>query len=75
MSMAARWNVTDDHLTSRWTDVGSMAGFHPEWVTEVPPNEVQTHIGVVDTRTRSLFGGAKWYAHELRERVSPREKA
>ena len=78
--MACRWNVTDDHLISRWTDIVSMAGFHPEWMTKIPPCEGQTHDCGVDMSTRSSFGGAKWYAHELRERgaasrevgVSPR---
>lgn len=78
--MAARWNVTDDRLISRWTDIGSMAGFDPEWRTKMPVREGQTDNRSVDMTTGSSFGGAKWYAHQLRERrgisqeagVSPR---
>jgi hypothetical protein len=72
--MAAHWVVTDDHLMSCWTDTGGMAGFHPEWMPKVSPREGRTRSRGVDMSTRSLFGGAKWYAHELRERDDPREK-
>jgi hypothetical protein len=71
--MTARWNITDDHLISRWTDIESMAEFHPEWITTIPPRDGQTHTSSVAMSTGSSFGGAKWYAHELWERAVPRE--
>ena len=72
--MIARWDVKDDHLISRWTEIGSMTGFHPEWITKTPLREGQTHRWAVDLSTRSPFGGANWYAHELWERQSRRKK-
>jgi hypothetical protein len=67
--MTARWNVADDHLIITWPEIGNMAGFHPEWITKTPPQQVTSDTGTFNMRGLSLFGGANWYAHEPYERA------
>jgi hypothetical protein len=64
MAMAAHWNVADDHLTTTWQQIGDMAGYHPEWITQISPQEGRTHTVAIDMSTRSSFGEANWYGHK-----------
>lgn len=67
--MTASWSVMDEHLIISWTEIGGIVGFQPEWITKFPPEEEgQPHTSGVAMSMPSLFGGAKWYSHELWER-------